>query len=166
MLFIAFGLVSLLACWKWGDWRNWRQYYPTILYFMMGSLVYDFLAYNKPLWLYDGIFGKYPFLNIAAMVVTYPITVILFLMNFPVRFHRAVLRIVLWTALYAAVELLSMELLDFRHLNGWSMFYTLVFDLLMFTLLRLHHTRPLLALFISEVLAVLMLWWFRIPLTR
>jgi hypothetical protein len=28
----------LFAAIKWGDWRKWRNYYPTILFFMVGDL--------------------------------------------------------------------------------------------------------------------------------
>lgn len=42
----------LLACWKWGNWRNWKEYYPTILYFIIGDLSYKVLFYNKTLWEY------------------------------------------------------------------------------------------------------------------
>ena len=29
---IAVSLAALLAAWRWSDWRNWKKYYPTILY--------------------------------------------------------------------------------------------------------------------------------------
>lgn len=28
----------ILVCYKWGDWRNWKTYYPTILFLIAGTL--------------------------------------------------------------------------------------------------------------------------------
>jgi len=34
----VYGFLYLFAAWKWGDWKNWREYYPTILFFIIGDL--------------------------------------------------------------------------------------------------------------------------------
>lgn len=54
MHFVFNGL--LLAGIKWGNWRRWRDYYPTILFFIIGDLLYSCLLYNHQLWAYQEIF--------------------------------------------------------------------------------------------------------------
>ncbi|MFC4767928.1 hypothetical protein [Effusibacillus consociatus] len=40
----------LLAVWRFGDWRNWRKYYPTILFIISVNLFGTILTYNYSLW--------------------------------------------------------------------------------------------------------------------
>lgn len=49
MFRIILVLVFVIIAWKWGDWKNWKLYYPTILFMILGDFVYIFLTYKKPL---------------------------------------------------------------------------------------------------------------------
>jgi hypothetical protein len=42
-------MISVCLCYKYGDWKNWKKYHATILFFILGILVCDLLTYNKPL---------------------------------------------------------------------------------------------------------------------
>src|SRR5665648_236270 len=42
----------VLVCYKWGDWRNWKTYYATILFLIAGDFIYYYVAGAKPLWQY------------------------------------------------------------------------------------------------------------------
>lgn len=46
---IMMGAIFIITCWKWGDWKNWKLYYPTIQFLIIGDLKANFLLYNKPL---------------------------------------------------------------------------------------------------------------------
>jgi hypothetical protein len=50
MLRLLKSAIWILAAYKWGDWRNYKKYYPTILFMISGDLVYQFLTYDYPLW--------------------------------------------------------------------------------------------------------------------
>ena len=69
MLFI-YVLLFLVAAIKWGDWRRWRDFYPTILFFIVGDLLKNFLLYNHWLWTYketivfENIFRNHTIINI------------------------------------------------------------------------------------------------------
>ncbi|WP_338448335.1 hypothetical protein R4Z09_19085 [Niallia oryzisoli] len=39
-------LLFLLAAMRWGDWLNWRMYYPTILFFIGGDLLKNALLHD------------------------------------------------------------------------------------------------------------------------
>ncbi|MCM3166091.1 hypothetical protein [Peribacillus frigoritolerans] len=52
----VFTVLFLLAGIKWGNWRRWKDYYPTILFFIIGDLLYSCLLYNHQLWAYQEIF--------------------------------------------------------------------------------------------------------------
>lgn len=41
-------ILYILVCLKWGDWRNWRKYYPTILYVIIWDLIFNLLLIITP----------------------------------------------------------------------------------------------------------------------
>ncbi|PIB57799.1 hypothetical protein, partial [Pseudomonas sp. 2822-17] len=53
IIHIVIKLLFLFAAYKWGDWEKWEKYYPTILFFIIGDLLYNFLFYNYPMWLFN-----------------------------------------------------------------------------------------------------------------
>lgn len=166
MTFAIFGLVCSVICWKWGDWRHWGKYYPTILYMLIGDLVEDLLMYSKPLWGFGEFIEKYPFLDITVMLLIYPSTVVLFLTWYPKPWGKQILYILLWVGIYTIIEVVALFTSSFSYHNGWHIGYSLVFNLLMFPLLVLHYKKPLLVWPISAVLCFLTLWWFHIPLAK
>lgn len=166
MAFAIFGIISIIACLKWGDWRHWQLYYPTVLYILIGDLVTDYLLYGKGLWAFCNATEKYPALDMTVMLLIYPSTVILFLSHYPKPPGRQALYILMWAGMYITVEALANALGGFLYHNGWNLWYSLIFDLSMFPLLILHHRKPLFVWPISAVLCFALLWWFRVPLLR
>lgn len=166
MAFALFGVISIAACWKWSDWRNWRLYYPTVLYLLVGDLTADFLLYGKPLFSFGEFIEKYPVLDLTTMVLIYPATVLLYLSHLPKTTVKLVLYILMWAVIYMVMEFIAQFTGGYCHHNGWNIWYSLGFDLLMFPLLALHFKKPLLVWPISAVLCFLLLWWFRIPFLR
>ncbi len=77
LLAVAFVLVT----WRWGDWRNWRNYHATILFYSLGSLLYEVLTYKYPMWQYagDGILPNHTISALLLSFVAFPCTVLLFL---------------------------------------------------------------------------------------
>ena len=49
MLTILVELINCILAWRFGDWRNWKNYQSTILYLITSDLLYNFLCYNYPL---------------------------------------------------------------------------------------------------------------------
>ena len=165
MSFIYYAIISVFICWKWGNWRNWRAYYPTIIFFIMGNLAYIVLTAHKPLWKAGGILAQYPVLDISTIVVLYSCTVILYLTFLP-RMNTLKKRsayIALWIAIYSLMELVSWLTGHFYYYNGWCFIYSVFFNVLMFPILLLHYRKPFLAWPICIVLAYGMLFLFNIP---
>lgn len=68
------------------DWRSWRTYYPTIQYYIIANLLYEFLYYDHTLWAYKAITTVY--LNHTAISLVFfflivPITLFIYLQHFP-----------------------------------------------------------------------------------
>ncbi|MCM3728257.1 hypothetical protein M3226_21645 [Neobacillus cucumis] len=84
-MLIVYVVIFLLAAIIWGDWRSWRLYYSTILFFIVGDLLKNFLFYNYWLWTYqETMFAKdilknHTIINIMIMFIGYPSTIFLYL---------------------------------------------------------------------------------------
>jgi hypothetical protein len=87
----------------------------------------------------------------------------LYLPHFPKKLIRQVLYIFLWVSLYTMVEILSFRLGFFSYHNGWSIGWSFLFNCFMFSILWIHHKRPLAAIGIAFVAAVVMLTYFQVP---
>ncbi|RJQ24897.1 MAG: hypothetical protein C4589_12130 [Peptococcaceae bacterium] len=155
--------MAFFVAWKWGDWKNWQIYYPTILYFIIGDLVYIILTYNYPLWKCESVIVNNTFNDLLIAVVVYPSTVLLFLPYIPEKTTNQITYIVMWAIIYSVIEWVYYSLGYFSYHNGWNIGWSILFNFIMFPLLWLHYKKPLLAWPISMVLAFLVIIIFRIP---
>ncbi|MET3695904.1 CBO0543 family protein [Bacillus oleivorans] len=149
-LCVIFTILYIIAAWKWGDWKHWRDYYPTILFLVIGDLLYQFMLHDYSMWEFVPV-GLQQFniththVAIMEMVFKYPSTILLYLGNFPNSRFKRIAYIGLWVIIYSTEEWFKMMQGSMIHVNGWSMHWSILFNVVMFTLLAVHHRRPLLA---------------------
>ncbi|WP_066309067.1 CBO0543 family protein [Bacillus sp. FJAT-29814] len=161
---ILFNALFLAAGVKWGAWRRWREFYPTILYFISVDLLKNYLLYNHLMWTYQETFfaksllQNHTFINLMIMAIVYPSTVLIYLGRFPDERWKQILWLALWIFVYWIVEFINLKFLNLiNHHHGWNMGWSLLFLMVMFPMLRIHHKNPLLAWFLS-VIFILFLW--------
>ena len=143
MIFILLCL-SVFVTWKWGDWRHWKEYYPTILYMILADLAYVILFFDKPLWQYESPIFTSNFVESLIAFVIFPCTCLLFLpIYLKVSKIKGLVFILFWVLLYTSVEFLSMRLGYFSYHYGWNIYWSFGFNCLMFPLLILHYKKPL-----------------------
>jgi len=163
---ILLSLVSILIAWKWGDWRNWELYHPTILYLILGDLIYLLLSSDKPLWQYESTVLNVDFVELLIAFVVFPCTCLVFLpfySKFCKSKNKSIVYILFWIFIYISVEWLSFRLGFFSYHNGWNLYWSFGFDCIMFPLLILHHKRPFWALPPTIILAFAMIYLFDLP---
>ncbi|MFA1710487.1 CBO0543 family protein [Peribacillus frigoritolerans] len=160
----VFTVLFLLAGIKWGNWRRWRDYYPTILFFIIGDLLYSCLLYNHQLWAYQEIFFGVHILrndliiSLIIMFLAYPSTIMIYLGRFPQSKRKQSFWIAFWVILYSSIELINLKYLDLiNHYNGWNIWWSVLFNIFMFSILRIHFKKPLLAWGVS-IVWILILW--------
>ena len=158
--FIVLIIISIFSCWKYGDWKNWRLYYPTILYLIIGDVVCDNLTYRVPLWSYNNNI----YTDLLMIVFIYPCTVILFLTNYPKLIKRQVGYLLLWVFVYSSIEYIAYISSGFFYSNGWTIGWSILFNCIMFPLLYFHYKKTLWVWPISMALAFIVLYIFKIPL--
>ncbi|MBD2870375.1 CBO0543 family protein [Paenibacillus arenilitoris] len=159
-LHVAIGLWTILAVWRWGDWRNWKKYYPTMLYMSLGACVYLFLYGQDALW------NPRPSLlldkqnELLYLFVIMPCSALLYLSNFPAKLKSKLIHISKWILIYILVEWIGYLFHEITYNSGWNLWWSLVFDMIMFPMLILHHRRPLLALVLSVFAAMGLMAFF------
>lgn len=153
----------ILAAYKWSDWRNWKNYYPTILFFILGDIIYNFVAYNYPLWEQKSSLGvTFTVLLVAATI--WPSSVLLYLSNFPIFGKlKKVLYILLWVTIFTLIEIGCSYFGSFKYSNGWNIWWSILFDFVLFLLLKIHHEKPLIALILASLLGTIIIYCFKIP---
>ncbi|MCA1029492.1 hypothetical protein LCL95_00440 [Bacillus timonensis] len=168
-------LLFVLVCWiiigvKFIKRENWKAFYPTILFFISANFLYNFLYYHHTLWAYKA--KTTHLLNHTLIEITFslcivPITIALYLQFFPnERFSRKIRYILIWAVFYWVIEYVFYKKEMFIYDNGWSPAWTFGFNLMMFTMLRVHFKRPFIALFISVPIIIVLMFFFPVPLDK
>ncbi len=161
-----YGLIWLAALFIWGDWRNYRKYYPTYLFFLLGDFLYLYLLSDKfAMWTYtpqgvdegNGLTNTHIVLSIMA--IKYPATILIFLGRYPEERSRIkqFIYILLWVVINAVNEAVDLFVGLIRHDHGWSLGWSVLFNLVMFSILRLHYVRPFRA-WVASLIFILILW--------
>ncbi len=160
---IIMAIIFIIAAWRWGDWRNWKLYYPTILFFIVGNFSYTLLTYNYPLWQFESPLLKTTGSNFITILFAFSATILLFLPYYPKGKVKQIVYILIWVFIYTIIERVSLLLGFFSHHHGWSIWWSLLFNLFMFPLLWLHYNKPLLAWLISIIVAIIIIVYFKVP---
>lgn len=163
MIFILIAAISILICYKIGDWRNWKKYYSTILFFILSNTVCILLTFRHPLWLYESKILNKTFCDLLIAITAYPSTVMLFIPNFPKKKIKIITYVSLYVAIYTIVELIVHKLGYFSYHNGWNIWYSLVFNYILFSILFLHYKKPLFAWIIALASPHILFYILKIP---
>ncbi len=150
----------LLAVWRWGDWRRWPRYYPTLLYVMVANLMAGYITYQHPLWDFnaDALATSETTVELLNTFIALPAATLVYLSRYPAAGPARRAKYVLaWIALFAAIETADTLLGGISYFNGWSLTHSILFDCAMFPIVRLHHVRPPFAWLASLVLAAYIL---------
>lgn len=161
MIFRAGLLLSFLfAAWRWGDWRNWQNYYPTMLFTMLVNITASYLAYHHLLWVFtsDKFFTTHTVLNIFNTFTILPLTALLFLSHLPrtTRLKKC-LYIILWILLYSLIEAVDQHQGGITYQHGWSFWWSVLLNCTMFPILAIHRHHPAIAWLITFLVAWLVI---------
>lgn len=170
MHFLLNGLF-LVAALKWGNWRNWQEYYSTILFFILGDLLKNFLFHDYSMWEYqetifwEKILFSHTVITLMIMLITYPSTILLYLGHYPRTRIRQVLWVSFWVFLYSLIEFVNLKYFNLiNHFHGWTIGWSVAFNVVMFSTLRVHYKNSLLAWGISFIWLIFLWKVFKIPL--
>jgi hypothetical protein len=161
---VAIAVFTILASLKWGDWKNWRPYHPSMLFIATGGLLYEYIVKGNSLWKFhaDFLYG-HEMTVIVYAVITMPISIFLFLSHFPKKWYRRALYILLWSGVYIGVEWILFVFGRISYQNEWEFWYSFLFDIMMFLVIALHHYHPAKAYLLSIFITVFLILYFDVP---
>ncbi|MCF8568296.1 hypothetical protein LLE49_26595 [Alicyclobacillus tolerans] len=168
MSIIWMGIASTVSAWFWGDWRHWRQYLPTIQYFVLCDALYDLLTFGWRLWYYPhppNVFPNHIITNLFVMLTIYPSSTLVYLYHYPYKqgVVRQTLYITVWIGAWAVWEFYMHMRSLLLYAHGWSYAWSIGFICVMIPMIRLHFTKPLTAYAVSVPIIVFLLIRFNVP---
>jgi hypothetical protein len=157
-----FALLFLVAAIKWGDWRNWKVYYPTILFFICGDLLKNSLLHDHRMWTYhelifENIFFGHLIINLLVLAIIYPSTILIYLGRYPLKRWKQIYWTGFWIFVYMTYEVVYLQLHLIKYHYGWTIWWSLVFNVVTFILLRVHHKNPIVA-WVASLIFIVFLW--------
>jgi len=163
MYYIFLAIVSIVISYKFGDWRNWKNYYPTILFFILSNVACTLLTYNHTLWSYETKILSHTFCDLFVCITVYPSIVMLFIPKFPKKITKIITHISFYVAIFTIAELIGMKFGYFTHHNGWNIWFSIIFNYILFPLLYLHYKKPLYAWIIALISPHILFFLMKIP---
>lgn len=154
--------VYLVFAYYFVDWRNWKDYYPTILYFISLNMLYNFIYYNHTLWAYHAVtldWLNHTIIDIAFSFIIVPIVLMMYLRYYP-NGRKKYIYLAVWIGYFTVIEYLFHVKGLFLYDNGWSTTWSAVFNFLLFTMIRLHYNNPIFAWVLSVPIIVVILFLF------
>lgn len=155
----------ILILFKWGDYKRWKEFYPTILFTVIGDLVYNFIFFNYTLWRYDG-FINHTVSDILMAVIAFPCAIIVYLTHWPKGRIKQAVYITLWSAANIIIEYISTKIGYISYSNGWSIFWSAGVFVCGFIIIRIHYKKPFTAWVISEAMLLLIVFIFKLPFAQ
>jgi hypothetical protein len=161
---IAITILTILASFKWADWKNWRVYHASMYFISTGGLMYEYIVQENTLWKFhpDFLYGHEMVVLVYA-IITMPISILIFLSHFPETWMRRLLYIVVWSGIYIFVEWILLMFERISYQNGRKFWYSFYFDLVMFSVIALHQYKPFRAYIISVPIILFLIFYFDIP---
>ena len=168
---IVVGFVLMFAAWRWGDWRHWRKYLPSIQFFIGGDMLYNLLCRNHLVWDYPhppNLFTNHLINNLVYMLLLYPTFTLIYLYRYPYgkSVMKQIVYILAWIVAWLAFELYMITHGLCVYHYGWTYGWSTFFACVMVSMIRLHHTRPLMGYILSVPFTVFLLLWFHVPVLQ
>ncbi|OLS36886.1 CBO0543 family protein [Bacillus sp. MRMR6] len=145
------------------DWKRFKEFYPTIQFFIIGNLLYNFIFYNHTLWAYKAVtvnWLNHTLIDITFSFIILPVVIMIFLQYFPKTPKKKIIYLGVWIAYFSFLEYIFYKRGLFIYENGWGLGMSIVFNTIMFVLLRLHSRKPMFTLAVSLPIIIILLFFF------
>jgi len=165
LLRVALCLTLLFCCWRFGDIKNWKKYYPTILYLIINNLLYSFfVGKNHILWKLEPDFLlNTTFSVLVQTFIVFPCIVILFLTYLP-RHRSTVIYLIASGSILIGIETIMYIAEKITYHNGWNYWWSVAFNFLWVFMLRFHYIKPISAWVVSFLITAFFITYFHVPL--
>lgn len=159
-------LVLLLSCLKFGDIKNWKRFYPTILYLIVNNLLYIFFVKEKySLWkLQPDFLLNHTFSVLVQTFIIFPCIVILFLSYLPESRKKQIIYLLISVVILVGIETIMYVTGKITYHNGWNYWWSVAFNFLWVIMMRYHYFKPISAWVVSFMFTAFFIIYFNVPL--
>lgn len=151
-----------------GNWKEWSKYIHTIFYVVNLNLLYEVLCRDKLLWIYTpSFFPKSQIITtLIYSFIVLPCITLIFLSNYPFeeKTKNQTLYILKWILGSFIIESIFIYFDNIDLKNGYKSWMEPLFYLAMYSMIRLHFSRPFLTYSLSFVIIIFLLNVFHIPI--
>ncbi|MEH6994863.1 CBO0543 family protein [Neobacillus drentensis] len=168
MVAIVLSISWIVAAMKFGD-RDWRKYYPSMLFAALGNALYEVLCYKYQLWSMEPNGVVYSIIPMMLLIlVGMPLSTWVFLSKYPYKLSiiKKAIYVLFFILVFIVLEYISIKLGAISYHNGWNLGWSLLFVIVMFIVIRLHFSRPILALIISIPFSLILCMIFEVTLDK
>lgn len=164
-LFVCIILITGKIC---VDWTQWRAYYPTIQFYIICNLLYNFLFFQHTLWAYNSITLDWLNHTIIELIFTFiivPILMMIYLQYFPTT-KKKYLYVGVWITSFSVIEYFCSIKGLFLYDNGWSIWWSILFNTIMFSVIRVHFKNNILGFLVSIPIIIILMLFFHPELNQ
>ncbi|KAA0549825.1 hypothetical protein FZW96_00280 [Bacillus sp. BGMRC 2118] len=168
----SFVLFFIMISLKYGDWKNWNEYYSTLLFWIIGDLLYASLLHDfrvwefHPVWIDHFILPTHSIIATAIAFLIYPSVIVIFLGKIPRSILPKICWIILWAIIFEVVEIVAYLNKSITHNYGWNLIWSFIFNLLTFSLLAIHKWKPWVTWILAGLTVTLLFIIFNPPLPK
>lgn len=127
-----------------------------MLLFALGNLLYNCVYHDHLLWKFNPDVLNYKIIEIIYTFIVFPLTALIFLSHFPDNLKERILRILKYAGIYFIIEYLMSLVGWIEYYDGWSTWWSLGWDLMMFSVLATHYLKPVVAIFLCILVGLVM----------
>ncbi|MEH7438222.1 CBO0543 family protein [Neobacillus drentensis] len=159
MFAVFFIIISLFF----GVWRRLSEFYPTLLFWIIGDLLYASLLHDFRVWEFHPVWIDHIILPTHTLIATsiafliYPCVIVVFLGRLPESSFKKIGWIVLWALLFQCIEVIAYLNKSIIHHHGWTLAWSFIFNIVTFSLLAIHKWKPWVA-WILSIINIILLW--------
>lgn len=158
---ITIVIIIILITWKCGDWKDWQKYHTTMLVAIAGNLLYNLIYCDHILWKFKpDFFNSFLGVEMLYTFIVFPLTVLLFLTNYPISIKAQIFKIIKYIAIYVIVEYIYFKHGRIVYNYGWNLGWSVAWNFFMFPIWALHHKKPLVAYGVSILFVIVVLLLF------
>ncbi|NRD77137.1 hypothetical protein HPT25_06460 [Bacillus sp. BRMEA1] len=168
MIAIVYSIFWIIISAKYGD-RDWKKYYPSMLFAALANTLYEVLCYKYQLWQMEPNGLKYCIIPMLLLImIGMPLSTWVFLSHYPFRSStsRKILYVTFFILLFGILEYVSVKLGSITYHHGWNIGWSFLFDIIMFMMIRIHYSRPIIAILLSLPLIVVLCLIFNVTLDK
>jgi hypothetical protein len=105
---MAVPIILFIGVWRFGAWKNWGKYYPTILFIISVDFFISILTYEYPLWTFHGslLIPNHTINDFVIAFTGYSQMVLIYLSRYPYKseWYKQLVYVALWAISYGIYQ--------------------------------------------------------------